>query len=381
MTTAQQSSHPLPQAGAAPSATAEVSKKVRLIKKLLLLAAINAFVLFMFVALLEGALGLLYNYPPNIPQIVQAVQRYNLDHSRPILQYLPECFEYSPELSYRIRPESSCTFATREYTVQIHSNRMGLRDDNTSLDEPEIIILGDSQAMGWGVEQHETIEAILEKSTGKKVLNGAIPSYGTAREMRLLSMLDRSNLKTVIIAHNDNDYNENKFYRDRGNRLQIMRSQDYRVVQMKHRKDLANVPTGKYLRRFWPLLAKEFVKKEKSPSKKALKKKNRRDAGLFLNVIGSSGIDFSGVNVLVLEMNDHNLNDGLFLEAVKTLLSRNTPDNLKNASIHLLDLSTDLRGDTYFRFGDHINVRGTAIVAERIEEKLLSIENSSEVQS
>jgi hypothetical protein len=355
------------------SSTARARKGRWSARRIIFLVLGNALIFLLFIFLLEGGLWLLYQFPPRGTAIEHAAARYNLDYDRPVLQYLPECFEYSPELSYRIRPNSRCLFKTREYEVEIQSNSMGLRDDNDSLVAPEIILLGDSQAMGWGVNQDQTIEAILEKTTGRKVLNAAIPSYGTAREMRLLSMLDRSNLKTLIIAHNDNDYQENKLYRDRGNRLHIMRPQDYRVLQTRHRKDLNSAPIGKYLRHFWPLIAKEFSKKEVTLKPKAIRQAHKRQASVFLNALAHSGIDFSGINILVIEMNDHNQNDDLFLSTVENALQRNTPENLKSATIHTLDLTETLHGETYYRLGDHLNVSGSAKAAKDVSAFLDSL--------
>lgn len=39
---------------------------------------------------------------------------------------------------------------------------MGLRDSNAALNQPEIICIGDSHTMGWGVEQEETFPKLLD---------------------------------------------------------------------------------------------------------------------------------------------------------------------------------------------------------------------------
>ena len=63
--------------------------------------------------------------------------------------------EYDPELTYRLRP-GACTFSELEFVTDYRINSLGVRDDEASLDGPEIIVLGDSFAMGWGVEQQES---------------------------------------------------------------------------------------------------------------------------------------------------------------------------------------------------------------------------------
>jgi hypothetical protein len=87
-----------------------------------------------------------------------------------------------------------------------------LRDDEESLFSPEIVVVGDSQAMGWGVSQDLTFSSLLENALGKPILNAAISSYGTARELKILERIDLSNLKFLIIQYSDNDYRENRTY-------------------------------------------------------------------------------------------------------------------------------------------------------------------------
>ena len=44
-----------------------------------------------------------------------------------------------------------------------------------------IAILGDSHAMGWGVNDEETFAALLENKINKKVYNLAVSGYATKR--------------------------------------------------------------------------------------------------------------------------------------------------------------------------------------------------------
>ncbi|MBM3359699.1 MAG: SGNH/GDSL hydrolase family protein [Betaproteobacteria bacterium] len=71
-------------------------------------------------------------------------------------------------------------------------------------------MLGDSHAMGWGVDDHQTFAARLQALAGRPVHNLAVSSYGTARE---LGALERSDLldavDTVLVQYCDNDRDEN----------------------------------------------------------------------------------------------------------------------------------------------------------------------------
>src|SRR5262247_1177276 len=66
-------------------------------------------------------------------------------------RFLAECGRYDPRLTYMLR-FGGCHFTNVEFDTDIKVNSFGLRDDEDSLKDPEVIVLGDSQAMGFGVE-------------------------------------------------------------------------------------------------------------------------------------------------------------------------------------------------------------------------------------
>src|SRR5690606_12788483 len=88
-------------------------------------------------------------------------------------------------------------------------NSLGVRDDEGSLRNPAIIVLGDSHGMGWGVEHHQRFSEVIEKKLNTTVLNTSITSYGTYRETKLLNELDLSSCKLLIIQYCNNDLEEN----------------------------------------------------------------------------------------------------------------------------------------------------------------------------
>ena len=131
---------------------------------------------------------------------------------RRYVQFDPACAEFDPEIFYRLKPSGSCVQETSEFKVRYDNNSAGVRDDEESLVSPEIIALGDSQAMGWGVHKEDRFTEFLERATGKKVLNVAVSSWGPARELLMLKRLDLSNVKTIIFQHASNDAYESEAY-------------------------------------------------------------------------------------------------------------------------------------------------------------------------
>jgi len=167
--------------------------------------------------LLEGVLGLLLAVPSFLPEKALGFTRVLYKTSGIELIHLePECARYDPELLYTLRP-GQCVFSNWEFSTEIRVNSLGVRDDEASLRTPEIIVLGDSHALGWGVDQDEVFAQRIERGSPFTVLNTGISSYATVRQMRLLDRIDTTNLKYLIVQYCDNDYRENKeFYANEG---------------------------------------------------------------------------------------------------------------------------------------------------------------------
>src|SRR5262245_1272614 len=97
--------------------------------------------------------GLLIGKDGSGVRLLRMARSYHLNQERRLIQFQPECATYDPGLTYTLIPSSACTVASREFSVEYRANRLGLRDDDASLVKPEIVVLGDSHAMGWGVAE------------------------------------------------------------------------------------------------------------------------------------------------------------------------------------------------------------------------------------
>jgi len=98
--------------------------------------------------------------------------------NRALIQFDASCAQYDPELAYTLKP-GVCTFANVEFTNEVRVNHLGVRDDEASLVAPDVIVIGDSHAMGWGVDQGATLPRVLAQKSGLKVLNAG--SHRTAQ--------------------------------------------------------------------------------------------------------------------------------------------------------------------------------------------------------
>lgn len=117
---------------------------------------------------------------------------------------------YDSLLTYRFRPNITGRFKNPEFDIEIKTNSLGVRDDEASLHNPSIVILGDSHGMGWGVEQEARFSEVIGNKLQTNVLNTSITSYGSFRETQLLTELDMDSCKLLIIQYCDNDLEENK---------------------------------------------------------------------------------------------------------------------------------------------------------------------------
>ena len=135
----------------------------------------------------------------------------------------------------------------KEFNTTIAVNRLGLRDDDSSLQRPPIICLGDSYTMGVGVGQQQTYPQLLEKMLGVKVLNAAISSYGTARETIMFKRLDTSALKYVIIQYCFNDIEENNVYVRHKYKLPVRKKAGYDLLVNAHKWSTTYYPLKRVL--------------------------------------------------------------------------------------------------------------------------------------
>ena len=337
-------------------------------RRLLKIVAVNLLVLAALLALLEGFLLLRYRAGDGPGGLLGPVlAQYELAYRWRVVQYLPECARFDAELAYTLKPPG-CRFANREFSTELRVNGAGLRDDAASLAGPEVVVLGDSFAMGWGVEQEESFPELLETGLGRRVLNAGVSSYGTARALATLTRIDRSRLKVLVVQYNDNDFRENQAFLQAGGRLPTMSEDQYRRQVEKHLRKTRGYRFG--------LLLYEAQKRVVNQTLHALKGKERREAqtaaadhaaqaAAFLDVLERTPVDLSGVAVVVLELSDRGRNDALFARALcDALARRGTRPGLRG--VEVLDVSPWVGPELAYDWDPHLRADGHRAVAARL---------------
>lgn len=147
---------------------------------------------------------------------------------RDVIQFNRNFASYSPDLGYVLRPNSEGVHSSLEYSNAFKINSFGVRDDESSLDNPQLVFLGDSFTMGWGVDQDQTYADLTGRKLGVKTLNAGISSYGTYREMLLFSKMKRDSVKLVVLQYCDNDLEENEARNEPQNQPQLLTPQSFK---------------------------------------------------------------------------------------------------------------------------------------------------------
>jgi lysophospholipase L1-like esterase len=108
----------------------------------------------------------------------------------------PGLYVLDPAVGYRLAPGFEGVLERSEYRHEIRIDDRGVRtgaERDPSPDALRVLVLGDSQAFGFGVANHETFPAVLENllradGAGRDavVVNAGVPGYGTADELAFL---------------------------------------------------------------------------------------------------------------------------------------------------------------------------------------------------
>lgn len=230
-----------------------------------------------------------------------------------------------------------------------------------------------------------------------RVLNAAISSYGTARELLLLKRTQTTQLKYLIIQYCNNDFKENVTYLEHGNSLPVMTQETYEKTV----RDYNAIVDYYVLKHSWSF-PKYFMKSglefltqkfsQSSPTPQAITssisvkedvspvpnsppqqgdQKSVEKVRTFLGVLMNAPIDISSVQIIVLEMNSFGRDNTSFVKILSTMIAQNNsyPAFIKN--MHVIDCSAQLTPEMFFLLDDHMTAEGHKIVAKALVDVLL----------
>lgn len=146
---------------------------------------------------------------------IKQLTRDVYDRQRSIWQAQSDCITFDEVLFYKPRP-GRCEFKNVEFSTILTFDSKGYRETGVlgeAAHRPlrgRVVVIGDSQAMGWGVQDEETFASVLASDFNFEVFNLGVSSYGTARELlRMRREFDIRSGDTVVIQYHPNDLPEN----------------------------------------------------------------------------------------------------------------------------------------------------------------------------
>lgn len=96
-------------------------------------------------------------------------------------------WKYDSLLGWVHQPGQQGIFETPQFRTSVRINETGLRDRSHSYSRqnssPRILVLGDSFAWGYGVEEPDRFSQQLEKSMDVEVINAGVSGYSTDQEL------------------------------------------------------------------------------------------------------------------------------------------------------------------------------------------------------
>src|SRR5688572_15342915 len=97
-------------------------------------------------------------------------------------------FRASTRYGVTLEPSAATRVRSRGGRVtEVRTNSLGFRGPEAHA--PRVLLLGDSQMMGYGVDWPETIAPALSRALGVEVLAAAVPSWGPSEYLRAVEDL------------------------------------------------------------------------------------------------------------------------------------------------------------------------------------------------
>ena len=325
-----------------------------------MLAVLLAFQVLLAFGLSEAALQVMYRHPLRVyPAALRTFFRAEYFYRRHIIQLDERTARYDPELLYTLRP-GTFTFSNLEFSTPYTVNSLGVRDVEQSLTQPEIVVVGDSYAMGWGVQQHESFPELLRQRTGRRLLNTGIASYGTTREMRLLDRVDLSRATTLVVQYHPNDFDENDAFETHGNRHEPSSREEWLAVMVPEKR----VP------RYWPFpmvySAATWIKRSIEGRRRGgyedLSYPADRAARLFLNALmHAPQHDLSHLRIVAFDVDP----DPAFIQALGRMhTAPEYPQYIHDLVV--VNVSARLTPDLFYELDDHMRPAGHVMLADAL---------------
>lgn len=275
---------------------------------------------------------------------------------RNIWQTQVGCVVFDEILIYK-PADGRCVFRNIEFDTVLEFSNGIRKHESIKSAMKGIAVIGDSHAMGWGVNDNETFSSLLQTKLQRPVFNLAVSSYGTVREVLALEKSGVSDeVDTVIIQYCENDIGENLYFK-----LETNETRKLKFTQMISRSDSGEYSLPSSLR-FMQSTYTNVLKVPFMEMKNYIKGDDGRPDFTrhyqpLLSVIKDRKV-FEGKTVIIFYSNGHGARFVNFPNAK----DRNLASGL------FVDLN--IERDSYFVLDDHLTKKGHEFVADKLAQLL-----------
>jgi len=310
------------------------------------LLILNYFLLFFLIYIISSFL-LIFKITPDLKLINSYQVNFYLEGGmRNIWQNNSECVKFDKDLIY-VPKLKNCRFKNLEFDTNISFNEFGRYSNHPNKADSKknsIAVIGDSYAMGWGVNDNETFSSLLESKLKRNVYNLAVSSYGTQRE---LIRLEKSGLlkevDTIIIQYCYNDYGENSNFK-----IKSLKDTNQNFQTITSSKPMSNLRKLRRTFRYSSQIPINLIKKE------------------------INSLDFlPHQNLLLDTLNQYtSIRDKkiyIFYANGPNLDFFNFPNGMVSKFDNINFVNIEIENKHYFKIDGHLNKSGHEFIAERLE--------------
>ena len=259
------------------------------------------------------------------------------------------CIKYDKQLLY-VPKEGTCKYSNAEFNNNLSFTKHYRKNENSieliDKNESPIAVLGDSIAMGVGVNNSETFSSIIERKLKRKVYNFGVYSFGTHREiLRFVKSPYYNKIDKIIIQYNFNDFDEN---------VEFDETKLYSIDDFNNLIDKKQMSASEkvfFALRKFKTTFRLFYREIKTILLKKKEPNFKRHREEILNVLEKYNY-LDGKEIILFYSNSYNLQ----FEDYKV-------NKFKN--IHFVEVNLDTKKH-FFIVDDHINAKGHSELATQL---------------
>lgn len=264
-----------------------------------------------------------------------------------------DCFDVvNQPYVYRMVP-GKCRFDNLEYQTVQTIDEQGFRNARPKIGyDAKTVILGDSHAYGFSVNDEDTLQAQLKQRHGIDALNLAVTIYATSRELSAAEVHAPS-AQTVVIQYCENDLGENAEYLS----LPPEREPEVRKGVLQNIEEAKEVYLARKGTASWldgPRAVLQVMRQGEYNTLWQLAAQDRTrdlddEARKFASILERHRAYLDGRRLVVFESSSYGRNSPRFKPAFEKAIRAQLP----GLQVEVLDSTAVVDRSDYFHFDDH----------------------------